>query len=83
MASLSSEDVKNVYRCENKEKRRELLIKALSYPEFDEEEDMRPSILLDFYLESLNFASEQGLTWQQGLRLFELMNELRENALGK
>lgn len=83
MASLSSEDVKSLYHCENNQQRRDLLIKILDYPTSDdEEEDMRSSILLDFYLESLNYASEQGFSWQQGLGLFELMKDLREKALG-
>ena len=82
MALLSVEVVEKLYLCENEEKRRNLLAKILDYPTFDEEEDMGASILLDYHLESLNYACEKGFTWQQGLALFEMMKGLRENALG-
>ncbi len=84
MASLSEENIKCLYRCENKAERRQVLAKILNYPSCDsDEDDIKTSVLLDFYLESINFASERGFSWQQGLAVFELMKELLDSTLGK
>ena len=84
MASLSEENVKCLYRCENKTKQRQVLAKILDYSSCDKDEDnMKTSILLDFYLESIHFATERGFSWQQGLAVFELMKELFNSTLGK
>ena len=83
MASLSEENIKCLYRCENKTKRRQVMGKILNCPSCDsDEDDIKTSILLDFYLESINFAAEGGFSWQQGLAVFELMKELLNDTLG-
>jgi ribonucleotide reductase beta subunit family protein with ferritin-like domain len=84
MSSLSEENIKCLYRCENKTKRRQVLAKILNCQSCDsDEDDIKTSILLDFYLESINFASERGFSWQQGLAVFELMKEILNSTLGK
>ena len=77
MASLSEENIRCLYRCEDKTKQRQVLAKILDYSTCDNDEDnMKTSVLLDFYLESIHFATERGFSWQQGLAVFELMKEL-------
>lgn len=84
MASLSAGDVNRLYRCEDKSKRRQLLAKMLNFLPCDsDEDDMKTSILLDFYCESINFVCERGFSWQQGLTVYELMKELLDTTLGK
>ena len=83
MASLSEENIKSLYRCENKTQRRQVLAKILDCSSCDsDEDDIKTSILLDFYLECFDFASERGFSWQQGLAMFELMKELLHSTLG-
>ncbi|XP_028407025.1 uncharacterized protein C8orf74 homolog [Dendronephthya gigantea] len=82
MASLSEENIKSLYRCRNKIERRKVLATILNCTSCDDDEDdMKTSILLDYYTESVNFASEGGYSWQQGLAVFELMKELLDSTL--
>lgn len=84
MASLSEDNIKSLYRCQNKTERRKVLASILNCTSCDnDEDDMKTSILLDYHTESVNFASDSGFSWQQGLAVFELMKELLTSTLGK
>jgi hypothetical protein len=84
LAVCSEENIKCLYRCENKSKRRQVLANILDCPSCDsDEDDMKISILLDFYSETIHFACERGFSWQQGLAIFELMKELFNSTLGE
>lgn len=81
--SLTEEDFKYLYHCD-KNQRKVLLANILCLPQFSkEEDDMKWSILFDFYWESVNFASEHGFSWRQGIAVIEVMKKLLCNTLGK
>ncbi|XP_041109803.1 uncharacterized protein C8orf74 homolog [Polyodon spathula] len=62
MASLTTgavQEIANLQREDGRQRLRELL----KWKKFDEERDLRPSILLDFVYESLVFAVKKGFPW--------------------
>nr|XP_006816643.1 PREDICTED: uncharacterized protein C8orf74 homolog [Saccoglossus kowalevskii] len=50
--------------------------------EFDEELNMRESILLDYYYDNIIFAVNQGFPWSQVCEIFQLSKEIHKETKG-
>lgn len=83
MAVLEGAQIQDLFREKFTEKRKILLVKALNFPEYDEEDDLKSAIVLDVYYEALSFAVNQGLPWNQVAVFFQIIQKTLKNIAGK
>ncbi|XP_077991517.1 uncharacterized protein C8orf74 homolog [Glandiceps talaboti] len=53
-----------------------------SMDDFDEDIDMKKSIILDYYYDNLMFAIKTGFPWSEVCTVFELAKEVQSDAIG-
>ncbi|KAK3710156.1 hypothetical protein QZH41_010555, partial [Actinostola sp. cb2023] len=84
MASqLEATQIQHLFREKFVAKRKSLLAKALNFPEFDEDDDLRSAILIDIYYDALSFAVNEGLPWNHIAVFFQIIQKTLLNIAGK
>ena len=69
-------DYQSVFRVTDVKKRKKLLGRVLKIPEFNEEDDLRPGILLDIHWDILNLFVNSGFPWRGLTLLWEVSQNL-------
>lgn len=62
---LSLEDYEKIFQASNRALKRKVLLDGLHISAIDEEDELRKSIMLDFCLDVIVFASSQGFMWEK------------------
>ena len=62
---LSLEDYEKIFQASNRALKRKVLLDGLHISAIDEEDELRKSIILDFCLDVIVFASSQGFMWEK------------------
>ncbi len=64
VAKLAIEDCSKIIHAPNREMQRNAFLDALGIERIDEENEVRNSIVLDFCLDVIAFASNRGFPWE-------------------
>ena len=76
-------DFQNVFQNSDIKERKNLLAKVLHFPEFNEEDDLRPAILVEVYYDMLAYLVNNGLPWREVSSLWEIFQNLLNEAQGE
>ena len=64
VGKLSLEVYSEIFQAASRDLKREILLNALEIETIDEESELRKSIVVDFCLDAISFASDQGFSWE-------------------
>ena len=81
MASLE-QNLREVFSQVGVQERKQLLANIFLFPSFDEEDDLRTSIVLDVYYDALFFLVNHGFPWREVVKFFEIFRILWQEIQG-
>lgn len=65
LSILSQDDYRRIHAASSKDLKRQTLLSALCIHQIDEEDELLKSIVIDYCLEAIIFASNQGFAWEK------------------
>ena len=65
LSILSQDDYRRIHAASSKDLKKQTLLTALCIHHIDEEDELLKSILIDYCLEAMMFASNQGFAWEK------------------
>ena len=65
LSILSQDDYRGIHAASSKDLKRQTLLSALCIHQIDEEDELLKSIVMDYCLEAIMFASNQGFSWKK------------------
>ncbi|CAH1776008.1 unnamed protein product, partial [Owenia fusiformis] len=82
MATITTNDVQIIGSL-NRDEGHKRLATCLGWKAFDEDFDLRSSILLDYLYDNLMFAIAKGFPWSQVLHVLHLVLDVHNDSIGK
>ena len=81
LSTLSQDDYRRIHAASSKDLKRQALLSALCIHQLDEEDELLKSIVIDYCLEAIMFASNQGFAWEKvGKAVKFTLNLLQETC---